>query len=250
MRNLQEDQYWQAVFPSFDVATHRLPADAVACTGKRVFDDPMFAGGTTSGTPIEVQDGDIFYGNGGERIRIAWFRTHKWRDGSRAGPLALIRAKEEFAEVYAVGAYRGASAKPTFQAERLGTELLVSATDDGCEGTPKQAPCETSISLFLPHFGRLANLGTFDTERRAFATGSEPGVPGQVAYELTASPQYAADGIKLFEQVKATDSSGRVVHKTELERTFVLQDGALAQGTDSLWGRTYPAKDGSKRVAP
>jgi hypothetical protein len=63
---------------------------------------------------------------------------------------------------------------------------------------------------------------------------------GQVAYQLTASPQYTQDGIKLFEQVKATDPAGRLVHKTELERLLVLHEGALEQGSDSLWGKLYP----------
>ena len=245
MRNLREDQYWQLVFPSFDVDSHRLPADATTCTGKRLFDDPVFSGGATRGAPIEVQDGDVVYGSAGERVKIAWLRTHRWKDGSQAGAIALVRAKEDFAEVYAVGVYRGATANTTLQAERLGTEVLVSATDDACQGQPTQAACATTVDLFMPRFGKLVRLTTFETERRAFATGSEPGVLGQIEYELTASPQYGPDGIKLFEQVRAIDSSGRVVHRTELERTFVLHDGAIAQGTDSLWGRIYPSKGAS-----
>jgi hypothetical protein len=242
MRNLTELQYWQLVFPAFDSTSRRLPLNAAACTGARVFDEPAFAGGTTRGSPIEVQDGDVVYGNGGERVRIVWLRTHRWPDGSQAGPLALVRAKEDFAEVYAVGAYRSATSNTTLQAERLGFEVLVSATDDGCQGQAQDATCETNVSLFLPRFGRLGRLTTMETTRRAYATGSEPGVQGPVEYVLTASPQYTADGIKLFEQVKATDSSGRVVHRTELERTFVLHDGVLDQGTDSLWGRVYPGQ--------
>ena len=51
MRNLNEDQYWQLVFPAYDAEHHTLAANAVTCTGSRVFDDPVFAGGTTRGTP-------------------------------------------------------------------------------------------------------------------------------------------------------------------------------------------------------
>src|SRR5580700_1255362 len=53
MRNLTEDQYWELVFPSYDAQKHSLPANAVTCTGRRVFDDPVFAGGTTRGSPID-----------------------------------------------------------------------------------------------------------------------------------------------------------------------------------------------------
>jgi hypothetical protein len=240
MRNLSEAQYWQLVFPSYDPGNHTLPANAVTCTGSRVFDDAVFAGGTTRGSPIDVQPGDVSFGNGGDRVRIVWLRTHRWPDGSEAGALALVRAKEDFAEVYAVGAYRRSNGALTLQAERLGTEVVIAATDDGCQGQAKTAPCETNVGLYLPRFGKLVRLTTIATEKRAYAQGSEPGIQGQVEYELTASPQYTQDGIKLFEQVQATDPAGRVVHKTQLERLFVLHDGNLEQGSDSLWGKLYP----------
>jgi hypothetical protein len=240
MRNLTEDQYWQLVFPAYDAQKHQLQANALTCTGARVFDDPVFAGGTTRGSPIDVQEGDAQFGNGGDRVRIVWLRTHRWPDGSEAGAMALVRAKEDFAEVYAVGAYRRSNGELTMQAERLGTEVLVSATDDSCHGQPKTAACETNIGLYLPRYGKLARVATIITEKRAYAQGGEPGIQGQVEYELTASPQYTADGIKLFEQVQATDPAGRVVHKTQLERQYVLQDGDLKQGSESLWGKVYP----------
>jgi hypothetical protein len=251
MRNLDEDQYWQLVFPAYDAEHHTLATNALTCTGTHVFDDPVFAGGTTRGTPIDVQAGDAVFGNGGDRVRIVWLRTHRWQDGSEAGALALVRAKEDFAEVYAVGAYRRSNGTLTLQAERLSTEVLITATDDGCEGQSKSAACETNVSLFLPRFGHLVRLTTLATEKRAFApAGAERGVEGKIAYELTASPQYTQDGIKLFEQVKATDPAGRLVHKTELERLLVLHDGSLEEGSDSLWGKLYPGAAATPAPAP
>lgn len=241
MRNLSNDQYWQAVFPTYDAQNHTLPVDALTCTGAKIFDDPVFAGGTTRGTPIAVQDEDVEFGSGGDRVRIAWLRTHRWQDGSEAGPLALVRAKQEYAEVYAVGAYRRSAGQLVLQAERLGPELLVTATADGCQGQATSMPCEKNVDLFLPRFGKLERLVTLPAQKRAFATGSEPGVQGQVQYEMTSSPQYTPDGIRLFEQVRALDEAGRVVHKTELERMLVLHDGKLDQGSGSdLWGRVFP----------
>jgi hypothetical protein len=247
MRNLTEEQYWSLVFPAYDAQNRQLATNALTCTGSKVFDDPVFAGGTTRGNPITVQDGDIAYGNGGNRVRIVWFRTHRWPDGSEAGPLALVRAKEDFAEVYAIGAYRRSNGQLSLQAERVGNEVLASATDDGCQGQAKTTACETTVALYVPRFGKLVRAATITTEKRAFATGGEVGVVGTVQYEMTASPQYTNDGVKLFEQVKAIDPAGRVVHKTELERMFVLQDGTLHQGADSLWGKVYPS---SKASAP
>jgi hypothetical protein len=240
MKSLTEDQYWQLVFPGYDTTNHKLASNALACTGFKVFDDPIFQGGTTrGGSDIQVQDGDVGYGSGGDGVRIVWLKTHRWPDGTEAGPLALVRTKQDFEEVYAVGAYKRTSGQVLFQAERMGTEVLITATDDGCQGQAKTAPCEKNITILVPRFGQLKRAVTFPAERRAFATGGEAAVMGQVAYQLNASPQYTADGITLYEQIQALDSVGRVVHKTELSRTLVLHDGAI-EGSDSLWGKVFP----------
>jgi hypothetical protein len=240
MRRLTDDEYCQLVFPAYDTKNHVLPADALTCTGTAIFNDPVFAGGATRGNPIPVQSSDILYGNGGDRVRILWLQTHRWSDGSVAGPVALVRAQGDFAEVYAIGTYHSFPGQVTLETERMGTDVAVSATDDGCTGVPKDRPCRTDVTLMLPRFGQLDHIATFSTERRAFATGSEPGVQGAVAYELSAAPQYSDKGVNVFEEVKATDSEGRVVHKTELERVFLLQDGQMQQESDSLWGHVYP----------
>lgn len=246
VRNLSEDEVWHAVFPRYDAGAHKLPVDATACTGERIFDNPVFAGGTPIATPIEVHEGDIVYGAAGDRMRIVWLPTHQWPDGSKAGPLAIVRAFEQSAEVYAIGPYKRSTTKPAFQMERLGSELLVSATDDGCEGHPKSDACTSSVTFFLSRFGRLGHLQTVTTQKRAYAVGNEPGVSGQLEYVLTASPEFTADGVKVYEQVLTSDSAGRVLHKTELERTFVLHDAALEGGPDSLWARVYPSHADAK----
>lgn len=242
MRNLREEQYWRLVFPAFDLKQETLPQGALACTGVDVFTDPVFVGGATRGAPMQVQQGDIVYGSGGDHMRILWMRTHRWPDGSEAGPIALVRTKEDFAEVYAVGAFRRASPRSTFQAERVGSEFLISGTDDGCEGLPPTSACETKVTLLLPRYGRLVQLAALDTERRAYASGGEPGVSGAIEYRLTASPRYTDSGVKLFEQVQASDSAGRVIHKTELERLLVLRDGKMEPSADSVWGRVFPSQ--------
>ena len=250
LRNLREEQYWQLVFPGYDMTHHTLAGDSLACTGTPVFDDPVFAGGTPRATPIPVEDGDILYGSGGDHLRIVWMRTHRWPDGSEAGPIALVRTKEDFAEVYAVGALRRTTTHTNFQAERVGTEYLITVTDDGCEGLPRATACETKVTILLPRFGRLVQVASLSTERRAYATGGEPGIGGPVEYRMTASPQYTDAGVKLFEQVQATDSAGRVIHKTELERMLVLRDGKMDASADSIWGRVFPVATPAATSAP
>jgi hypothetical protein len=245
LRNLTEDEVWHVLFPRYDAARHELPAAAEACTGQHVFDDPIFAGATPLGAVIAVKEGDVAFGNAGDRVRVVWLRTHHFPDGSEAGPLAIVRATETSAEVYAVGVHRHRG-KAAFQAERVGTEMLVTAVDDGCEGQPKTNPCASTVTLFLPRLGRLERLQTLTTEQRAFRSGAEPGVLGQLEYRLTASPEYGSSGVKVFEQIEAKDSGGHVLHKMDLERSFVLTDGALHGGPESLWTRVLALTPGNQ----
>ena len=237
LRNLSEDEVWRVVFPRYDAAKHELPAGAEACTGERIFDDPILAGAAVRGPNIEVKEGDVVFGNAGDRLRIVWLRTHRWADGSEGGPLAVVRATETSAEVYAIGVHRRPPSKSTLQAERIGTEMLVTAVDDGCEDQPKSSPCASTVTLYAPSSGRLQRLRTLTTEQRAFGSGTEPGVIGQLEYHLTSSPEYGSSGVKFFEEIEAKDLGGRVLHKMELERKFALKDGTLDGGPESLWGR-------------
>src|SRR5271165_154537 len=99
-KSLTEDQYWQLVFPAYDATNHKLAANALPCTGFKVFDDPIYQGGTVrGGSEIQVQDGDIAYGSGGDGVRILWLKTHRFPDGTEAGPLVLARVRGDFEEV-------------------------------------------------------------------------------------------------------------------------------------------------------
>ena len=199
---------------------------------------------------IEVAEGDVVYGSAGTGCASCGCRRTSGSDGSKAGPLAIVRAFEQMAEVYAVGVYKRSAAKPAFQMDRLGSEVLISATDDGCEGHPKSDACTANVTFFLSRFGRLPALQTVTTQKRAYAAGNEPGVSGQLEYVLTSSPEFTVDGLKVYEQVLTSDSSGRVLHKTELERTFVLHDATLEGGPDSLWARVYPGHAEAPPAAP
>jgi hypothetical protein len=257
LRNLTEDEVWRVVFPRYDASKHELPVGAEACTGDRVFDDPILAGATVRAQALAVKEGDIVYGNAGDRLRIVWLRTHRWPDSSEGGPLAIVRATETSAEVYAVGVHRRPPSKTTLQAERIGTEMIVTVIDDGCEDQPKSSPCASTVTLYHPGGGHLDRLRTLTTEQRAFGSGSEPGVIGQLEYHLTSSPEYGSSGVKFFEEIESKDSGGRVLHKMELERNFALKDDTLEGGPESLWGRVQgqnapvaPASSGAHARTP
>lgn len=247
-RALAEDQYWKLIFPDFDLSAHHLADRTLACTGENVLDDPRLAGGTATrgGWPLEVQEGDITYGSGGDRLKVIWLRSHRFADGTVGGALALTRVLEDVAEVYSVGVYRGVPDKTKFGVERLGGEILVTAQDEGCLNHGPNDPCETRLSLFLPRRGGLHDIAEVPLERVAFATGTEPGVVGRIEYHLTTSPKYIPTGLKLLEQVQVKDDHGRVLRKAELERLYAVDAEKPMQQSDlPLWPRIYPGASGS-----
>jgi hypothetical protein len=241
VRNLSELQYWKLVFPSFNEQTNQLPKDALVCTGRSMFDDPLFQGGDSAkGWPRPVEEGDILFGSGGDRLKILWMRTHQFPDGTEAGPLALVRTQADYAELYAVGAYKGITKKPWFQMERMGTEAVVTAEDDTCVGQDQVSPCEDALTIFIPRMGQLVALTTLTLQQRAYSLGGEPGAYGRVEYKLTTAPTFVEGGIKVLEQVVATDEAGRELRKAEQHRWFELHDATLVVSAPPLWPKVFP----------
>lgn len=244
LKRLQELQYWELVFPQYDATNRKLPEGAVACTGQPVLRDPIFEGGTSDrGWPRTVEEGDALVGSGGDRLKVAWLRTHTFPDKSVGGAIALVRSQEDFAEAYAIGAYRSTTPKPYLMLERMGPEVAITAQDDQCLAIQK-APCETRMTVFLPRNGVLKPLASFALKKRDFVVASEPGSFGaRIEYRLTASPKFSAEGIKLFEQVLAIDEGGRELRRAEVERFYKFEGRTLAESEASLWPRIFPRKD-------
>jgi hypothetical protein len=250
-RAMSEPAYWKLVFPTFDSEKVSLPENAIPCTGRNVLADPAFTGGEwIRKYPLAVEEGEILLGSGGDRIKVLWLRTHRFPDGTEAGPIAMVRAKEDSAEVYAVGVYRGITKRPYFQLERIGPEVVATVSDEGCTGNTKVEPCKSMVSVYLPRKGELVRLTTFASERRDYVVAGEPGVYGaHIEYHLQTAPRYVPEGIKLYEQVKATDEAGRELRKAEVERDFVLRDVTLVPNEGPLWPRIFPKPTNEKEDA-
>src|SRR5262249_45073213 len=150
-------------------------------------------------------------------------------------PLAMVRAKEDSAEVYAVGVYRGLTKRPYFALERIGPEVVTTVSDEGCTGNMKVEPCRNQVSVYLPRKGELVRLTTFAAERRDYVDAGEPGARGRIEYRLSSSPRYVPEGIRLFEQITAKDEAGRELRKAEVERIFTLRDVVLVPNEPPLW---------------
>jgi hypothetical protein len=245
LKRLRDLQYWELVFPTYDATARKLPEHALACTGQNVLDDPVLEGGVSDrGWPRTIEENDVLLGSGGDRLKVVWLRTHSFKDGSTGGAIALVRSQREYAEAYAIGAYRSTTPKPYLMIERLGPDVAVTAQDDQCL-VEKKGPCETRMTVFLPRNGALKSLASFAIKKRDFAPASEPGSTGRIEYRLTAAPSFGPEGIKLYEQVTAIDEGGRELRRAEVERTYKLEDRALHESEGSLWPRVFPSQDGA-----
>ena len=243
-RSLREEQLWPLVYPSYDAKSAKVPEGAHACNGRV----PELAGGHASA----IEEGAVLLGGGGDRLKVAWLRSHTYDDGTKGGALALVRSLDGTAEVYAVGSYR-AHEKVLLSIERIGPEIVVAAIDDTCTGRKTGTPCETMVTVFAPRFGVLVKVASIATERVTYATDNEPGIRGRSEYRLTSAITYADGGIKVLEQVLARDEQGREIRKAELERAYTFApDGSMVVDEDSLWSKVVnkpaPAKDDKSKA--
>ncbi|HET9929299.1 MAG TPA: hypothetical protein VFQ35_01370 [Polyangiaceae bacterium] len=245
--SLKPEDYWSLVLPSFDAGASTVDRSSPDCAGRPVFDNPELAQaeGVRTG-PLVVKLDDAVITPAADSLRIAWFRTHHFSDGTAAGPLALVRPREGYAEVYATGFYRGRTAESHFSVERMGSRVLISASDEGCTGVKPNQSCQTLFSVFLMNAGYLNAAARFPLDRVEYR--SAPGVSGTAQYRLTATPVFQERAIRVQEQVIVRDSSQGVVRKSDLERIYTLAGGQLAPSADSLWAQV--AGDGSSPSMP
>jgi hypothetical protein len=174
---------------------------------------------------------------------VVWLKTHVRPDGDAVGVLAIVRTVDDYAEMYAVGAYRGNAKQSRFGLERMGSELLVTALDDRCTGRGPSDPCDTTLVAYLPWSGELKELAQIPLQRVRYATGSEPGASGKLEYTLVTSPSFKPGGIELLEQVSAKDADGHELRKAERQRTLSWTHDRISANDDSLWDRIFVTSD-------
>ncbi len=237
---LKPEDYWATLLPGFDAGQGTVDRSTPDCAGHQLLNSPelLQAEGSRSG-PIKVSDADVGVESGPDGFKIVWLRTHKFADGMAGGVLALVRAREAYAEVYAAGIHKGSVARSRFSFERLGPQILITATDDGCTGVKPGQTCETTMVAYVLSSGQLAVGARFAVDRIGY--GQAAGV-GAVQYRLTATPIFQDRAIRLVEQVVVRDAGQNEIRKSDLERQFQVRDrGALVASADSLWNQVVGA---------
>ncbi|HMI87892.1 MAG TPA: hypothetical protein VK550_27605 [Polyangiaceae bacterium] len=254
MATLKPEDYWSTLLPSFDPSAGTVDRTSADCSGRQLLGGPelLQVEGPRTG-PVKVAEGDATVTPGPDGFKIVWLRTHRLTGGDAAGLLALMRAKEAYAEVYAVGMHRGNPARARFAFERLGPEILVTATDEGCTGVKANQPCETMLTTYLMRSGELVPGARFAIDRIAY--GPAAGVSGNAQYRLTAAPVFQERSIRVVEQIVVRDSAQGEIRKSDLERTFTLANrSSFVASTESLWGQVIgggkPAANGGAANPP
>jgi hypothetical protein len=250
---LKPEDYWATVLPSYDASASTVDRSSADCSGRQWFGSPELvqSEGPRTG-PIKVSDADVAVESAPNSFKIVWLRTHHFSDGSAGGVLALVRAKEAYAEVYGVGFHRGGAVPTRFAFERLGPEIMVTATDDGCSGAKPRQGCETTMVAYLLSAGQFVPGARFALDRIQY--GQAPGI-GEVQYRLTAAPSFQEKSIRLVEQVVVRDGTQTEVRKSDLERVFQLRErGRLVASGESLWnqvvGAPSPAAPAGAKTTP
>jgi hypothetical protein len=232
---IEPSDYWRMVLPSFDVGSNTVDTASNDCSGRPAFSeqDLLSAEGPRAGS-IPAKPDNAVVAPGPDGFRVVWLRTFQFSDGSSSGPLALVRSREGYAEVYGTGTLRGKLKTTRLALERMGSRILVTATDEGCGEVKPGQGCETAFTVYVLGGGRLNRAASLPLDRIDYRPF--PGLPGLSKYRLTATPVFQDKGMRVVEQVLVQDPNQGTVRKSDLERVFKLgAGGTLEASAPSLW---------------
>ena len=232
---IEPQDYWRMVLPAFDASSLTVDSGSNDCAGRPAFSEAelISAEGPRTGS-LPAQPDHALVSPGPDGFRLVWLHTFDFADGSSAGPLALVRSREGYAEVYGTGSFRGKPKTTRLGLERMGSRILVTATDEGCGDVKPGQGCETAFTVFVLGEGRLNRAASLPLDRVAYLPF--PGLPGLSKYKLTATPVFQERGMRVVEQVVVQDANQGVIRKSDLERLFKLSPhGQLEADAASLW---------------
>ncbi len=241
VRELEPEQWLEVMLPSFEPAKG-LSASAIDCTGQYVFaNEALRYGISTTGWPkvVDPEMLDVRSGPGG--VQAVRLRAVLFENGDVGGPVALVRAEGDRAEVFGVGVYRGpinAKLKPV----KMGNETMMVAQAKRCVN---KNTCRKVADMYLVRRGRLVQAATVDLERtQRVPSVTERGLYAE--YKLTTDVNYTNAGVQLHERVdvriipyeKGGDrDSNRVLRTVEFSRLLRVDRDTLFSSNESLWER-------------
>lgn len=241
VRELDAEQWVGVVVPQFDRDTGLEPT-AVDCTGNYVFaNESLRDGATPRDWPLVIDPEDVVMQTGPNGMKTLWVRSIRFDNGDEGGPIAMVRAVGDSADVFAVGSFRG-PANTKITPARLGNDMIVVAETKECP--PDGIDCRKRAYFFLPRRGRLIQSSVIDLERTAIVPSvSERGLFTE--YKLRTDVTYKPDGILLLEQLRVrithtdvpTLDSDRQLRTVEFSRMLKVERDSMFSTNDPLWER-------------
>jgi hypothetical protein len=241
VRSLEPDEWVGVLVPGYSQDRGLGPTDS-DCTGHYVFANEMLRGGiSASGWPRRVDPDEMEIAAGPDGMRVIWLRTLKFENGDEGGPIALVRAIDDRAEVYGIGSLRAPPKGTKIAPVRLGNDNLVVVEAKQC---PDQDDCRNRAHFYLARRGRLVEGATVDLERTAVL----PSVTARglyARYTLRTDVTYKPNGIQLLEQIRVkiikyeegSRDSDRDLRKVEFQRFLRVERDTLFSSNDPLWER-------------
>ena len=247
---IEPADYWKMVLPGFDAGSSTVDATSNDCSGRPAFaeSDLLSAEGPRAGS-LPAKPDHAVVAPGPDGFRVVWLRTFEFADGTSSGPLALVRSREGYAEVYGTGSLRGKLKTTRLALERMGSRILVTATDEGCGEVKPGQGCQTAFTVYVLGGGRLNRAASLPLDRIDYRPF--PGLPGLSKYRLTATPVFQEKGMRVVEQVLVQDPNQGTVRKSDLERVFKLSpSGQLESNAPSLWTQVAGETNAQPNNAP
>jgi hypothetical protein len=240
VRSLDPEQWMAVVSPTFNPQGGLGPTDT-DCTGHYLFANESLRGGvSTKGWPRPFDPDELDIKSGPEGMRVLWLHVLKYENGDVGGPIALVRAVDDVAEVYGIGSFRG-PAKSRVTPVRVGNENLAVAESVIC---PDLDDCRKRADFYLARRGRLIDSAQVDLERvQVVPSATERGLYAR--YALKTDVTYKPSGIQLLEQVQVNiihydagqRDSDRLLRKVEFSRFLRVERDTLFSSNDPLWER-------------
>jgi hypothetical protein len=182
-----------------------------------------------------VDPEEIVLGSGPDGFKVAWLPLAS-HEASRSGLLALLRQRQEFLEVYALGVHEGSVGNSRLSLERMGPALVVTVLEEHCHGAEQARRCDSSCALYLMGNGRLSERASFAVDHSVDARAASSAANAE--YRFSASAEYRPDGVALSEKLSVLEPGRGEVRSVDLERMLKLEGDRLVPSTESLWTQT------------
>ena len=241
IRDLEPEEWLEIMAPGYDPG-EGMKQKATDCTGHYLFANETLRYGVNLETwPRVIDADDLDISSGPKGIKLIRLRLLAFENGDVGGPVALVRAVNDRAEVFGVGSYRGPSDAKLVPA-RLGDETIMVAEAKRC---PDVHNCRKVADFYLVRRGRLVNAASVDIERVArVPSTAERGLYAE--YKLNTDVSYSKEGIQLHEQVRVRiipydkepdRDSNRTLRTVEFSRILRVERDTLFSSNESLWER-------------